>query len=255
MMKKFTLFVFGVFLFQPVIAQDEELLVEYRDEVQYFIDCMKKKDLVALNELISYPLTRAYPIPSIKDFAELRTRFSEVFDDSLITLITTSDVKKDWSQMGWRGIMLGSGTLWLQDDGTLQSVNYQSKVEAEMERGLVEEDRNAVHESLKEFTRPGLIMETKKFRVRIDEMADGTYRYASWPINSKMSDKPDLILKNGVLDFQGSGGNHDYTFTNKEYKYVCDIIVLGKDDSPPARLIVLKEKKEILNQEASIIRP
>ncbi len=254
-MKKFALFVFGAFLFQPVIAQDEELPLEYHDEVQYFIDCVKKKDVTALNELISYPFKRAYPIPSIKDSAEFRARFSEVFDDSLIALITTSNVKKDWSEMGWRGIKLESGSVWIQFDGSLHAVNYQSKTEKAMQAELIEQERKLLYVSLQDFASPDLIIETSKFRIRIDEMSDGTYRYASWGINKQVSDKPDLILKNGILEFDGSGGNHHFVFKNKNYEYICWIFMLGSDETPDARLEVLAGEKEILNQEASIIRP
>jgi hypothetical protein len=255
MMKKIALLVFGTFLFQPVIAQHEELPEQYRDEVQFFINCIKTKNITAISKLTLFPLERRYPIPSIKDSAELRTRFSEVFDDSLIALITSSNVEKDWSQMGWRGIMLGRGVLWLQDDGTLQTVNYQSKVEAEMQQELIEKERKSLHVSLQEYSTPGVILETSKFRIRIDLMEDETYRYASWGINKQMSDEPDIILKDGILEFDGSGGNHHYVFKNKNYQYICWIFVLGSDETPDAHLELLAGKKEILNQEAEIIRP
>lgn len=255
MMKKFALLVFGMFLFQPLIAQDDVLEVQYRDEVQFFINCIKKKDITGLSKITSFPLERDYPIPSIKDSAEFRARFSEMFDDSLIAMIRSSNVKTDWSRVGWQGIMFQNGTLWLLEDGTLEAVNYQSKIEEKMKTELIENDRKSLHPSLQEFAGPDLIMETSKFRIRIDEMEDGTYRYASWSVNSKMSNKPDLILKNGSIEFSGSGGNHNYTFKNKEYSYVCDIIVLGMDDSPPAKLLVYKRDKEILNQDATIYKP
>lgn len=253
-MKKFALFIFGIFLVQSVVAQ-EELKEEYVDLVQPFINCIKNDDFKTLSSLISYPLKRAYPIPSIKDSAELRTRFSEVFDDSLIALIVHSDVKKDWEEMGWRGIMLASGAVWIQFDGTVTAVNYQSKVEEKMQTELIEKDRKSLHTSLQEFAAPDLIMETSKFRVRIDEMPDGTYRYASWGINKQMSDQPDLILKNGMLEFDGSGGNHHFVFKNKNYDYICWIFLLGSKETPDARLEVLAGEKVILNQEAEIIRP
>ena len=253
-MKKLILFVVGVLVFQLVNAQ-EKLPEEYRDEVQHFVDCIQKKDIAALSALISFPLKRSYPIPSIKDSAELRLRFSEVFDDSLVAMITSSDIDNDWSEVGWRGIMIANGALWLDTDGRLLRVNYQSVVEALKEKELIEKDRNAVHPSLKEFEYPEMVLETKKFRIRIDAMSDGTYRYASWGINKQMSEEPDLILKNGVVNFLGSGGNHEYVFVSGDFKYICSVNILGSDETPPADLVVLKKDKRILYEDATIVSP
>ena len=253
-MMKFVLFVVAIFVFRIGNTQ-EKLPAEYRDEVGHFIDCIKKKDIAALSGLISFPLIRSYPIPSIKDSSELRLRFAEVFDDSLVAMITSSDIDNDWSEVGWRGIMLANGALWLDTDGKLLRVNYQSAVEASREKELIEKDRNAVHPSLREFEYPDVVLETAKFRIRIDGMPDGTYRYASWGINKQMSEEPDLILKRGVVNFLGSGGNHEYVFVSGDFKYICSINILGTDETPPADLVVLKKGKRILYQDATIVRP
>lgn len=65
------------------------------------------------------------------------------------------------------------------------------------------------------------------------------------------TDKPDLVLTNGVVEFEGSGGDRYYVFKNGKYTYQCYIIVMGSYDSPPAELSVFKNDKEILNQPAT----
>jgi len=63
--------------------------------------------------------------------------------------------------------------------------------------------------------------------IRVDELKNGKYRYASWPINSKMSEEPDAVINNGRVIYEGNGGNHRYEFVNGNYTYECSITVVG----------------------------
>jgi hypothetical protein len=41
--------------------------------------------------------------------------------------IASSDPKKGWSSVGWRGIMLGNGVLWFfLYDGKVTGMNYET---------------------------------------------------------------------------------------------------------------------------------
>ena len=51
----------------------------------------------------------------------------------------------------------------------------------------------------------------------------------------------------------GNGGNHSFEFINGEFKYECSIIVMGKQNSPPAYLTIYKGDKEIFSQKAIIV--
>ncbi len=114
-------------------------------------------------------------------------------------------------------------------------------------------EKNKLHPSIASFKAPEYILETSKFRIRIDDLGGENYRYASWSIKQNMSDKPDLIITNGKWVQEGSGGNHYIEFKKENYIYTCDIIVLGEKGSPPARLIITQNGKEILNQDAKIV--
>jgi hypothetical protein len=48
-------------------------------------------------------------------------------------MITDSDHNKDWWQVGWKGIMLFKGDVWLNIDDTLLSVNYKSDTQKQEE--------------------------------------------------------------------------------------------------------------------------
>lgn len=232
----------------------EVLKLEYQVHVKRFISYVQSGYKKKVATCFSYPLQRDYPVSAIKSEAELIERYDELFDAALIKEIVSSNPATDWSEVGWRGIMLNQGTLWMSTDGKIVGSNYQTQKEKEIRKQLNLEDKNTLHASLKNFKQAVLVMETAKFRVRIDEMMNGTFRYASWPLEKNMSEKPDLIIQNGEVFFEGSGGNHHYDFKNNAFTYICDIIVMGEGESPPAKLVLLKNEKEIFSQDAELIK-
>jgi hypothetical protein len=222
--------------------------------VSDFINCIKNQNKEKLASSTYFPLERMYPIPDIKNKQELIKRYAEIFDDSLSKLIANSKPLKDWSTVGWRGIMFQNGLVWLDYDGSLIGVNYQSNMERQKWEELVKKDKVNLYEPLRNFEQPQCIIKTSKYLIRIDDVGNGNYRYASWPLKSKMSDKPDMVIEKGEYIAEGSGGNGKYQFKSGEYIYDCEIIVIGEDNSPPAMLTIYKGEKEILSQRATIIR-
>ena len=252
-MKKYYLTIlFTVLIYHLNSAQS--LKKEYQEVVQTFIDCVENKNLEKLKTLVNYPLQREYPIPDIHNESEFIERYAEVFDDALIGIIINSDVKNEWSAVGWRGIMLQRGKLWLDHDGKLIGINHETNFERDKRISLIENDKKFIHKSIHEYKDPILIMETDKFRIRIDEISNDQYRYASWNIHTNMNQAPDLIIYNGTVTFEGSGGNHSYEFVNGKYKYVCSINIIGRIDSSDADLIISKDDTQILFKPAQIVR-
>lgn len=225
---------------------------EYEDVVEFFVNCIKNKDIDKLDSIISYPIQRPYPIPPISTKQELKNRYSEIFDDSLAILIVNSNIKEDWSDVGWRGIMLHNGIVWIDYDGRLITTNYTSDKEKAIEEKWIKYEKELPYPYLKDFKKPIHTIETDKFIVRVDLLENEKYRYASWSIDSDISSKPDLVLKNGEWSSDGSGGNHHFTFTNGKYSYVIYVNVLGSDETPPFNLEVSKNDKVIFNQPAEI---
>lgn len=86
-------------------------------------------------------------------------------------------------------------------------------------------------EALSDYTCLEKIAETEKYKIRVDQMPNGTYRYASWNRNAPWSSVPELIVINGTFDKKAE----QYVFRNKEYEYRA-----GEDD-----LVVLKNGKQI----------
>lgn len=238
---------------QEAMEASDELEVAEKDSILRMTSLFKAKNIDAISEKISYPLEREYPIPSIKDKAEFKQRFQEVFDAFLVAKIANSKIE-DWSEVGWRGIMLDNGEVWMgNSDGTITSVNYQSEFEKQRKESLIAENKEKIHPSLKTFRLPTYKIKTKNYLIRIDEMENEKYRYASWKVSDNESSKPEIVIQNGTIEFSGSGGNHVITFVNGKYTYKVYRIILGEGDSPEIRLTVEKDGKTILTQDGALI--
>lgn len=239
---------------QPTRSEDLTNLTE--DElfcVNRLIEIFKTKDVNQISKIIQYPLDRQYPLPNIANEREFKQRFSEVFDEILIEKITNSKIEQ-WSEVGWRGIMLDHGIIWMSNfDSVITTVNYQSDFEKKMLTDLIIEEKKHVHTSIKNFELPKYRIDTKNYHIRIDQIKESKYRYASWKINELETSEPDLIMNNGELEFQGSGGNRLYTFKNGIYTYKIYINYLSAENDPDAILEVVKNEATILSENGQII--
>ncbi len=250
-MRKQIYIYFLLFTFQNLCSQ--ALTMEQQNLISHFISLVKQKDKIKLAEFVTYPLSRQKPLPSINTKKEFIERFDEIFDDTLISIISNTDPKKDWSEVGWRGITFGSGLLWLDTEGKLIGINYESQAEKLKKEKLLKSIKKKLYKRIQNFKRPCSIIETDQFRIRIDELHDGSFRYSSWNIKKSMGEKPDLILTGGLIEFDGSGGNHNYIFKNEEYTYEVTITILGDGSEYDANLTIYKNEKEIFNQPAKQI--
>lgn len=232
---------------------DNERLEEYKiDSINNVIVLFKEKNIDKISSKIKFPLYRAYPIPPIKDKEEFKQRFSEVFDKILIDKIANSKIDQ-WSEMGWRGIMFDNGVLWMANyDGIITSVNYQSDFEKKLRKDLITKEKENLHISLKNFESPTYKIKTKNYSIRIDELTNHKYRYACWKISDKESSKPDIILDNGELEYQGTGGNHVITFFNNNYTYRIYRNIIGAETSPDITLEIKKNGQIILTQDGTL---
>lgn len=234
-------------IFSFLFANSNELKPSQTENIQKIIKAFQENDIEYIsNNVIKYPLKRQYPIPSIKNQEELKKRFSEVFDDKLIEEIKNSKIE-DWSEMGWRGIMLNQGTLWLNFDEIIIAINYQSDFEKRLREDLIRKEKEQLDSSLKEFIEPTYKIKTKNFLIRIDKIDDSKYRYSSWKIGKSESSKPDLVLLNGEIEYSGTIGYQYFTFKNRNYTYEIDIDATS--------LEVMKDNKTILLEKGELLEP
>ena len=244
---------FVIFIFCCQLSFGQDLKPEYQKFVKNFIASVKSNDKEGVAAFISFPLGRDYPIPTVKNKADFLNRYDEIFDANLKNEIIKSNPAKDWSEVGWRGIMFGSGDIWIDTNGKIITINYKSKAEIDLKAKLIAAEKLTLHPSIAYFQVSVYILETSKFRIRIDDIGKENHRYASWSIKKSMSDKPDLVITKGKWISDGTGGNSHFEFKKGAYLYECSIIVLGTSDSPPATLTIYQNGKEILSQDAKIV--
>ena len=199
--------------------------------IEKVVHAFKSGDVERIASLVSYPLERPYPLPPIDGPKDFRARYKQVFDDALIERIAHSNPSKDWSDMGWRGIMFGDGVMWLDDAGRITAVNNSSTAGKRALAKAIRAQKRTLNPSLRHFTKPVLDWETKSYRIRIDEVADGVYRYAAWKRGQSTQAKPSLVLGKGALTWDGNGGNHHFTFLHGRYRYVCNVVEIGTAES------------------------
>ena len=221
---------------------------KYHESVLPVIAAFKTHDRTAIAAHIRYPLKRQYPLPDIKNEAEFINRFDEVFDEELVAVIGSSNINTDWDNVGWRGIMLNNGVMWVDTDGKVIAVNTQNTTEQAHAEKLIAQNKQSLHSSIKIFQKPILDWKTDNYHIRVDDLGDRNYRYVVWSIDKKISDKPDMVLLNGDITFEGSGGNHHYTFKNGRYSYILHVTVIGCDTSPPGWLEVYKDDEQLLKE-------
>ncbi|WP_343691557.1 hypothetical protein [Chitinophaga sp.] len=240
-----------VFLYASVTAfgQDNTNPNPNPKAVAAFIAIVKKQDKQAIADKVIYPFRRQYPLTSVNNKQEFLARYDEIFDDSLVHIIANSDPGKDWTSGGWRGISLKRGQVWLDDNGRLIGINYQTKVEAAKRAALIAADKRELFPALRDYNQPVLAFQTDKYKVRVDDMGNGNFRYASWPVNVKTIDQPEMVIPDGKFIREGSGGNHYFSFENGVYTYKVEITVIGKEKLPPT-LMITKGEETILTQQA-----
>lgn len=233
-------------------SEENKLLKEYQiDSINVLIALFNERNIDKISTKINFPLHRQYPIPPITNKEEFKSRFNEVFDDVLISRIIKSRIEQ-WSEMGWRGIMLDDGVLWMANsDGVITSVNYQSEYETELIERLIAKDRENLHASLQTFESPVYKITTKSKLIRIDELTNYKYRYSSWKIGEKESSAPETILNNGEWEFLGSGGNHVITFVQGNLTYSVYRNILGREDTPDFTIEVVEDEKVISTEDGT----
>ncbi len=250
---KFKILTFVLLVFKLAFTQTEQLDDDKLSSIKSVISLFQQANIDSISNVINFPLHREYLLPTVKDEKEFKKRFNEIFDKTLIDKIANSKVEQ-WSEVGWRGIILDNGIVWIDSyDGNIIAVNYQSDYEKNKIKLLIEQDRQKLHHSLKIFQSPRYKIKTKNYLIRIDKLSDYKYRYASWKNDKNESAKPDIILNNGEIEFLGSGGNHSITFSKGNITYIIYRNIMGEDDSPYITLEVKKNGKLILTEGGTLI--
>lgn len=230
-----------IFGLQMQYAYSTSLNNDEKRIVENFINIIKENNINKLSNLIAYPLNREYPLQKIVNKEGFIKYYDVIFDKNFISLIINSNFNEDWRTVGWRGIMFDNGLLWMDFNGKIYAINYTSKKEQEIKNNLIKKDKENLYKELKDYQKMIGIYKTKKFIIRIDEIDSDNFRYSSWKVGSSLKSKPELVINNCKIRYDGSGGNHSYVCLNNDYIYVVGINIIGTDETPPANLTIYKK--------------
>ena len=256
-MRKVLLALLGCLVVFSVKAE-ENIKIQKDIIVAKFIEAVKTNNPAEIAKFIEYPLSRPEHIPDIQDETDFIQRFEMVFDKNMLNEIANTK-PEDWEHAGWRGIMLPPGYFWLNDSGKLIATNVITDKEEKYILDWEKTDRENLFTNLQQFDKNIYIFKVAKGMGRIDRIKTNekdayTYRYAFWNIGKNMSDKPDIIIENGEVEYQGSGGNHTYRFKNNTYTYEFDVTKVGPKDYVPYTLAILHNEEVIDGYVAEIIK-
>lgn len=172
-------------------------------------------------QLISYPLGRPYPIPSIKNPKECLQRFDEVFDEPFLSKIASSDPKHEWESVGWRGIAFGLGEIWLGEDYKIIAINHETGAGKAVKARLIARQKERLPVALRDFDEPVLEFSTEHLLIRVD-LKDDDYRLLVFKGHSY---KHLLYTKShGDFEPDGSGGNShiDWISSDLSFRLIDD---------------------------------
>lgn len=79
------------------LGQNSELKKEQIQSIQKLINTFKTKNKTKIADLISYPLTREYPLKDVKDKNDFIQRFGDIFNKGFIDHVAKSKIS-DWSE-------------------------------------------------------------------------------------------------------------------------------------------------------------
>jgi len=101
-----------------------------------------------------------------------------------------------------------------------------------------------------------VIIKTKKFKIRIDKQPNGKYLYQSWAANAKITSKPSMIISDGELIPDGTGGNYYFSFINKGFTYqIWRNYLTDSASKAPYTLSVSDENgNEVVNQDGFVVK-
>lgn len=100
------------------------------------------------------------------------------------------------------------------------------------------------------------IFKTKKFKIKIDKQPNGNYLYQSWGATGKVTSKPNMIISDGELIPDGTGGNYYYEFNNNGYTYQIwrNYLTSSAKKAPYTLMVTDQNGKTIVNQDGYVVK-
>ena len=199
---------------------------------QMIIEAIANGDKQIFAKMVSYPLSRPYPLSDIETEEQMVRYFDTLFDKQFRQQIAKLD-SNSWNSVGWRGYMILNGEIW--DTGPRINVNYSSPLEQQYAEYLSNKDMSRLHSSLRGNWKPYYcyLLDGSKYSnfeyyfARVDVSTDpnveeeSAYRVAVFKKGAKASDKPAIVML-GKRNLEGSMHIETLYFRSKKYTVIID---------------------------------
>jgi len=219
-----------IFLF-TVNNSHADVPVEIVKKFRLIVKLIQENKPAELSKMVSYPLTRENPLPDIMTAKQFIAYYPTLIDEAFknrIKLYNDSDI---FEHHGSYGLVGGpfNGDIWVDENGKLQSINYSSDKETALKNHLTKEIQAHIYPSVNTWDDNIIVCKSKTLLIRVDNTKKGI-RYVSWCNGHKDSERPDLVLFNGVEEAQGTMGGWTWTFKNGDWTYVVDDVEMCEND-------------------------
>ncbi|MDB4835409.1 hypothetical protein OAH12_02360 [Cyclobacteriaceae bacterium] len=110
------------------------------------------------------------------------------------------------------------------------------------------DNRDSVSKPSLQIVKNVIDCQSRKFKIKINEVRDGSYQYQCWNLPLTKDSPADLEIWNGELSLLGSQGGVAFTFNNNEFKYVIESKPkVSVEDSEGVQLMVYENSKQIVS--------
>ena len=223
---------------------DTEYYKHLKESVKKFKDILKTNNPELIAQNVVYPYSLGWGVPSIHNEKEFIEKYDIILPEYLRKyLIDTPDNQWDSGQ-NLGGICLNyCPDAHLTYDGKMLSVKDSEEIK-KYRKEYIENEKQIIHPSLKEYNYNLYTMETEDWLIRIDDMEglyeayseyerQQHYRLSLWKKGKTISDKPDIVIDQGYL-WKKKKKNADYIYDFNNGEYFCRFIVhtLGPIDQP-----------------------
>ncbi len=202
--------------------------------VKKFVKVVADGDEKEFAAIVSYPLSRPYPLKDIRNPREMEKYYKVMVDDSLKKVVTHSGPKR-WGNRGWRGWGLEDGKyVWIDD--SVYEVPYMSVREKALRDSLSAADIRSIEKSLRKGWQPALCLKGEDGSVyRIDvgpaKRGESVYRLAIYSPEADLAAIPSSLLT-GYRDMEGTASVTVYYFKGDDALQVVYVADISGDSTP-----------------------
>jgi hypothetical protein len=208
---------FALIMMISAKSQVEQLIISDFDRIVLLI---KTDNTQALSQLVNYPLKRNNPLPDITTSKEFIADYPVLFDTAFKKKLDQYKESDVLFRAGSYGLIGGpfAGDMWIDQNGKILSLNYSSAAERERQQRMTDSIKKLMNPEVNSFKANIKVCSSDKHLVRIDATDKGI-RYVSWRNGDKISDRPEVILNDGVISFEGTQGGMVWTFKDGDWVY------------------------------------